>query len=1110
MILLKRMRLINWYAFSEITEPIGQFTLIAGKNGNGKSVLLDAIKYAAYGDTVFNKSSEVKGSRARTISSYTRGLLDATANTYIRPADKVPNVYSHIALEYYDDIEEKSFVLGTVIETAASNNTQTLRYVLDKATLDDIEHTYKEGELVKPYSARTLRQRYKLQLLDREDGLKKFTQMTGLKLDPKVQLPIYLRKLRGVMTYDPAARIDSFIRESVLEGQQVDFTKLIDAKNNIERLNTAFSFVENELNELNGIIKAYDDYNNERNRLLTDDIKLIYKQLLESKKKLERLREQRVLAEQQSQQAEELLQGFGKRALEIDDRLIQARADFRSLDASRAIEEEKRHLQGLKQQLWQMEQKCQALEHFQAQVNAMLQGFANEQVAVAEKAVLASLCSGDFTQAVKAEAISGLKQLVAAAYDKHGERLFAISTELKTLNKELERQERILRDCEQHINDYSEIADYVGLRNDINREFVKRSLNTKACFACEYVIGLKDEAWRDAAEAFLGRRRYTILVEPQYYDIADDVLNKSQYRYAHLFNTKLLMSKEINVEEDSLVHQLEIKNLLAQQYFNYQLGRMHAVPIADVRKYENAISAEGRVSVAMDSYFLPFNKLRFYYLGQKTFELNKERAQKKIAQLQSGRKQLLAEQQAEQGRKQELKEAQDSFKDYTYDAHLSCQSLRRQCNESETQLQKLELAQKNNSEFVHLSELIASLEQEKQQVQGKQDRQRQRKNELTLQLADNAREQVENKERLAQAKGAFREYEKTSYAVLQKAVEAYDRFVANGCTGTGGTILDETRMRLKNSIEQHKNNLLSLQLNYNNMHAEANLPVESDNGRATYAQRYESIKIDNLQEIRQKLAQQTQRYEDIFKNEFVLKIYERCEQAKRELREINRELAELKFSSKYQFDVHYVNDGSDYERILAYARYLAKQEQLGSDSGGLNLFAEGDPDEGAQLEQELKSIINRIISQSSNEEVIHRFGDYRNYMTYEVLITNSVLDRAKLSRQTGFNSGAEVQIPYLLILLAALLLYYKGKDSSTNCTRLVFIDEPFAKMDPGNVKIMLRFMKAQGLQVIFCSPDKTETIGNECDVVLIALRVSVDCMRLSSIDFIKDKANARL
>lgn len=37
-------------------------------------------------------------------------------------------------------------------------------------------------------------------------------------------------------------------------------------------------------------------------------------------------------------------------------------------------------------------------------------------------------------------------------------------------------------------------------------------------------------------------------------------------------------------------------------------------------------------------------------------------------------------------------------------------------------------------------------------------------------------------------------------------------------------------------------------------------------------------------------------------------------------------------------------------------------------------------------------------------------------------------------------------------------------NDKNNLTRLVFIDEPFAKMDPVNVKIMLGFMKEQKLQ----------------------------------------------
>ena len=269
MILLKKVRLINWYGFSNVTAPIGFFTLIAGKNGNGKSVMLDAVKYAAYGDTVFNKSSESKGSR--TLSSYTRGLLDATAGTYMRPADQVPNVYSHIVLEYFDDVEEKSFLLGTVIETSAANNCQTYRYVMDRTVMERVEHTYEEDGVTMPCSASYLQKKYRLTLMNREQGLPKFLQMTGLKLTLG-QLPTYLRKLRGIMSYDPNARIDRFIRESVLEERNVDFGKLIEAKENIERLNESFAVIQQELQELDEILGEYDAWEGERNRLLADDI----------------------------------------------------------------------------------------------------------------------------------------------------------------------------------------------------------------------------------------------------------------------------------------------------------------------------------------------------------------------------------------------------------------------------------------------------------------------------------------------------------------------------------------------------------------------------------------------------------------------------------------------------------------------------------------------------------------------------------------------------------------------------------------------------------------------------------------------------------------------
>ena len=223
-----------------------------------------------------------------------------------------------------------------------------------------------------------------------------------------------------------------------------------------------------------------------------------------------------------------------------------------------------------------------------------------------------------------------------------------------------------------------------------------------------------------------------------------------------------------------------------------------------------------------------------------------------------------------------------------------------------------------------------------------------------------------------------------------------------------------------------------------------------------------------------------------------------CETARSDLARINLELSRLHFKSEYKFDVHYVKDGSDYEKILNYAKYLKDRELFGARGNQMTLEEADkyDEEEVKKMEGEMRSIINRIIEKNGKDEIEH-FADYRNYMNYEILLTNDALKKARLSRQSGYNSGAEVQIPYLLILLSALLMIYNDKTSST---RLVFIDEPFAKMDPSNIRIMMGFMKQQNLQMIFCAPDKTELIGSECDVILPVLRTRIDLMEMGSIE----------
>lgn len=1100
MILLKKVRLINWYGFADETAPIGFFTLIAGKNGNGKSVMLDAIKYAAYGDTVFNKSSDNKSSR--TLSSYTRGLLDATAGTYMRPADRMPYVYSHIALEYYDDIEEMFFVLGAVIETSPSNNCHTLRYAADHLRLDQLELTYRENSAVIPFTAAEIQKKYGLILMNREQGLMKFMQMTGLKLNLG-QLPTYLRKLRGIMTYNPDARIDQFIRESVLEQKDVDFEKLITAKGNIEKLNESFQVIEQELGELDDILEEYDGWESDHNRLVADDIRMVYKKIGDLRKEIDHKKNEQILAERTIESLNENLEILNNRKKDTDDRLVQAKVSLDQLDSTRMIAEEKKRYESLEAEKKFLLSECRKLEHFQEVVSEMIVLLGVEDTKVE---FLTGLCRTEYSGAEKAAAVTTFRKKIDVLYDEFIKQTADADSRLNELNKLLDRQQQIIEECTRHQNSYSQIPEYVGLRDEINKEFARRKIPSQARFACEYVIELKNEEWREALEAYLGPRRYTILVEPQYYDIADDILNHSEHRYGHLFNTKLLMKKKIVPEEDAAVFLLEIKNPIAQKYFNYQLGRMHAVAMCDVKNYENAISKEGRVSIGMDSFFLRSDSLRSYYLGQKIFELNRIRAQKEADRLQAEKKEVLRKKYELEEQKNRLKQDREFFKEYDYDAHKKYQSVSERSDRSKRQLIDLSEAQKNNSEFIELNQLVGRLEEEHHGLQ----------KTYSQVLGDKARQDTilqQCKEKISEKthdmecqKEKFREYEKEFYTLVQKTVDAYNRYVQNDRKGPGGLLQDDRKKRIIRHMKLHEDMLRQKQAEYNIRYPGQELPGGTK-GREIYASRRERIWMDDLQEIRQKLDAQTKLYEEIFKNEFVLTILKSCEKAKDDLKQINGELFKLHFASRYQFDIHFVHDGSEYEKIIQYAKYLDEREQLGGTAGqrtlgGLTSISD---EEGEQLEEEMNRIINRIIAANSRE-MIERFADYRNYMTYEILVSNQVLDRAKLSRQTGYNSGAEVQIPYLLILSSALLLIYNQR---VNSTRLVFIDEPFVKMDAGNIRQMLAFMRRQNLQVIFCAPDKIETIGNECEVILPTLRVSPEVMRLGVIQFHEDRAFTR-
>lgn len=1140
MIQLRAVRLVNWYGFANMTAPVGLFTLIAGKNGNGKSVLLDAIKYGLYGDTVFNKSTENKASR--TLSSYTRGLLDATRGTYMRPAQDSPHVYTHIVLEFEQIELKRTFLLGTVLDTPASNNITTQRYIMDNMTLADMSHTYEKEGAVFAYSGAELHRRYKMEMFDANAGLNKFMQRTGLNLNA-LQLNSFKRKLRSIMSYNPNSKIDQFIRESVLEEKELKLTKLIEAKANIDHLNARLLDIENEITALDEIASLFTKVWNTKQALERDSIKRVYKTYVESKDSETTATYNIEVTERSIEENNRKIEGIGTEERALQKEYDEARlhlnesAVHKAVEAARnavwqAEEEEKRVLQEktaleelqeriLRIESWYedrakewdttfssllMEDKSGAYSLDVHEAPPLINDL--DRVGFIErlkgKESLTSLLSVEYSAVEKELAVAEFKAQLERLRDSLVGALATLKSQVDANYKNQDVQRQIIRQCDEKTPSFNQIPDFVGLKNDINKEFKKRGLSAEARFACEYVVALKDEHWRNTLEGYLGGRRYTILVPPEYYDIADDILNQSKYKYAHLFNTKLLMKKKVDVATDSVVQFLDIRNDVAKAYFNYQLGRFHAVEQGKVRNYENAMSVTGRVAVSMDSYFLDFKRIKFYCLGQESIEINRHRAEKELNRLKLEASEFIDTQGMYEEAKQFISRQTQLIGVYNFNAPIEYENALKVLQKRQVELQELELAKKNDNAYWELVTKVDQLEKALQSIGKARETIWQSTGDLKNLLGGY---EVNLKEALmmqAESQARLEQYKATSEDSYRRALEEYNQFLQNNKTGKGDILKDKTRSNYEGELKGFTQALTSKQSAYNvRLHNHTILP-EGDNKDVAqlYAARRQHIWIDDLQELKQGLRKQTEQYEDIFKKEFVLTVLSSCEQAMRDLKAINRELRQLDFKFEYAFDVKFVSDGSKFQEILQYAQYLQERENLGGLIGQMTLedMVEHSDAEGAELEAKMQKLIGEIIGGKDSTQ-IERFADYRNYMTYEILITNDVVQRGKLSRQSGYNSGAEVQIPYMLILLSALLMIYNDK---LNSTRLVFIDEPFAKMDPINVKTMLRFMRSQGLQMIFCAPDKTELIGSECEVVLPVLRTAPDMIQIGAVEMHED------
>lgn len=110
---LTKILLVNWLYFSKQIIEVDDVNFLTGKNGAGKSTVIDALQIVLLGETNarnFNQAANEKSQRS--LDGYLRADMDEN-NPYSR---RGKDFTSYIACEFIDDVEGNHFVTGVAFD----------------------------------------------------------------------------------------------------------------------------------------------------------------------------------------------------------------------------------------------------------------------------------------------------------------------------------------------------------------------------------------------------------------------------------------------------------------------------------------------------------------------------------------------------------------------------------------------------------------------------------------------------------------------------------------------------------------------------------------------------------------------------------------------------------------------------------------------------------------------------------------------------------------------------------------------------------------------------------------------------------------------------------